>query len=124
MLQGNRELLDTWASAVTGVEIMPSRPQAPKRKKEIGKEEEKKENKNTTPVGNENTTDDSNSDNEVSISIPTTNRFDPLAVRGSEDSTESDHTEKEESHQESSALCSSAQLFVISGVPDLQLPRQ
>ena len=39
----------------------------------------------------------------MSISIPTTNRFDPLAVRGSEASTERDHVEKEESHQESSA---------------------
>ena len=51
----------------------------------------------------ENTTDDSNSDTDVSISIPTTNRFDLLAVCSSEASTESDHAEKEESYQESSA---------------------
>ena len=79
------------------------KPTSPKRKKKLVKKKRKGRQKNTTPVGNENTTDDSNSDTGVSISIPTTNRFDPLAVCGSEASTESDHAEKEESHQESSA---------------------
>ena len=78
------------------------KPTSSKRKKKSAKRKRKGKQRSTTPVVSNDNIDDSNSDTDVSASIPIRNRFDLLADGGLEDSpasTESDHVEREESSQ-------------------------
>ena len=78
------------------------KPTSSKRKKKSPKRKRKRKQRSTTPVVNSDNIDDSNSDTDVSASIPIRNRFDLLTDGGLEDSPaspESDHVEREESCQ-------------------------